>query len=809
METSNERSLKLPTFDGSHKKFTLWWIRFMGFAECHNFAKALQPEPESDLPTSSTTVIDESTEDGKKQAQAKKRNNIAMANFAQAFTSEGLMNILLKSMSAEWPRGKACLVVQGLFKKYQPQDVVTLVELRMALNKVSMKKNQDPATLFEQLKAIENKYTAESAQLDESEVIATILSAAPVEYQPVLTTVQLLKGDKVTVDDLEKAMTNMWRQRQAKKGKEKDEDEDDDAEIALGAIAKFCFKCKKKGHKAHECRSQGGAENKNKASNGKQKKIRGKCFNCGREGHRSVDCWAKEENKDKRPAWYKDGNKNEYGKTAIVSDSPVEFLLIGAEEIGKMHEKEFVLAGKDEEVLSFPEVQSILSDPNVWIGDTGATKHVSPHSEGLVNIRESKSSDNITMGNKRVEKASQVGDIHGIICDKYGNEKNKVKIEDVSIVPTSGYNLFSITKLMKNGWKLSGTKEEIKLTNDEKEIIFDICIPTPMGMLLAMYVKRCGEMANLGTANGADATKKVKFTYKKAHDILGHCNDMRTRQIARYLGWEIIGTAKPCEACSIAKAKQKNLPKVTFGELQVQEKERGKIHIDISTVKQKKGMPEAIKPNWRILVDARTQLKFSDFYPKKNDMVEPTCQLFKKWEQEGMPVKVVRLDNAGENKLLQDRCESKDWKLGIKFEFTARDTPQQNSLAEVAFATIANRGRAMMYQANIPYKLRFKVWTEAFKTATLLDGLVPIMLDGKLATRFEHWCGKIPEFAKHLRTWGEAGTVKIKTKTTPKLADRGVQCMFVGYSLNHPGDSRNTRCDLAKAKVLRESRSGK
>ena len=37
--------------------------------------------------------------------------------------------------------------------------------------------------------------------------------------------------------------------------------------------------------------------------------------------------------------------------------------------------------------------------------------------------------------------------------------------------------------------------------------------------------------------------------------------------------------------------------------------------------------------------------------------------------------------------------------------------------------------------------------------------------------------------------WGEAGTVKVKTKTTPKLFDRGVHCMMVGYALNHAGDT--------------------
>ena len=94
----------------------------------------------------------------------------------------------------------------------------------------------------------------------------------------------------------------------------------------------------------------------------------------------------------------------------------------------------------------------------------------------------------------------------------------------------------------------------------------------------------------------------------------------------------------------------------------------------------------------------------------------------------------------------------------------------------------------MLSKANIPMKMWPKVWTEAFKTATLLDGLVPIKVDGKLATKFEHWSSKNPTFAKHSRTWGEAGTVKIKTSTTPKLEDCGVQCMFVGYTMDHPRD---------------------
>jgi hypothetical protein len=101
-------------------------------------------------------------------------------------------------------------------------------------------------------------------------------------------------------------------------------------------------------------------------------------------------------------------------------------------------------------------------------------------------------------------------------------------------------------------------------------------------------------------------------------------------------------------------------------------------------------------------VDERTQLKFSDFFNTKIGMVEPTCQLFYKWKEKGMPVKVVRCDDAGENKALKARCDSSDWKLNIEFEFTGRDTPQRNHLAELGLASIANKGRALMYRANVP-----------------------------------------------------------------------------------------------------------
>jgi hypothetical protein len=126
---------------------------------------------------------------------------------------------------------------------------------------------------------------------------------------------------------------------------------------------------------------------------------------------------------------------------------------------------------------------------------------------------------------------------------------------------------------------------------------------------------------------------------------------------------------------------------------------------------------------------------------------------------------------------------SSDWKMFIKFEYTGRDTPQR------AFHVIASRGRAMLNAANVPREFRFMLWREAFKTATLLDGMSIIKIDDKTDTQFAHWDGQIPEYLMQLRTWREAGTVKWKTRSHTRLDDRGYTCMFVVYSTIHAGDA--------------------
>jgi hypothetical protein len=153
------------------------------------------------MPSTESAIINETTKVGKKQAAAKKRNIIAVANLTMSFNTNGAMALIYKSKTRRWPNGLAHERTDALKKKYQPCDTMTRVELRHQLNKATLKKNADPATLFEQISAIENKYNKSTRKIDEDDLIVVVIDAAPQEYQSVLTNEQLRLQNNVALED--------------------------------------------------------------------------------------------------------------------------------------------------------------------------------------------------------------------------------------------------------------------------------------------------------------------------------------------------------------------------------------------------------------------------------------------------------------------------------------------------------------------------------------------------------------------------------------------------------------------------------
>ena len=69
--------------------------------------------------------------------------------------------------------------------------------------------------------------------------------------------------------------------------------------------------------------------------------------------------------------------------------------------------------------------------------------------------------------------------------------------------------------------------------------------------------------------------------------------------------------------------------------------------------------------------------------------------------------------------------------MGIKFEFTAPGTQQQNSVVERKFPTLMGRARAMMNHAGFDDNFNKKFWCEAISTAPKLDNIMVRQMGGK------------------------------------------------------------------------------
>ena len=68
-----------------------------------------------------------------------------------------------------------------------------------------------------------------------------------------------------------------------------------------------------------------------------------------------------------------------------------------------------------------------------------------------------------------------------------------------------------------------------------------------------------------------------------------------------------------------------------------------------------------------------------------------------------------------------------------QMDYTTRDTLQQNSPVEVGFYDLVNKVHATMHHVNLLMEMLYHLFGENFTTASFLNRLTVIELDGKCA----------------------------------------------------------------------------
>jgi len=103
---------------------------------------------------------------------------------------------------------------------------------------------------------------------------------------------------------------------------------------------------------------------------------------------------------------------------------------------------------------------------------------------------------------------------------------------------------------------------------------------------------------------------KNTIAIHNAHCKYGYMSEAKCRQVTKALGYRILlGILKACEACAVAKAKQKRVLKSSTSNKSTEPNSH--IFLDLSKIKDPKNLDVTVTNcNWRLMVCEYTGLKF-------------------------------------------------------------------------------------------------------------------------------------------------------------------------------------------------------
>ena len=206
-------------------------------------------------------------------------------------------------------------------------------------------------------------------------------------------------------------------------------------------------------------------------------------------------------------------------------------------------------------------LKDLSNNDTLWVGDTGVSRHMAKTKKGFVNVQSANSADSFTLGNGACTQTAIVGTLMG-----YTGRTRRIKVNDVSYCPQAKFNLFSLSLMLKRGWLLKGNKDEIILvweSNPNKIMRFNIKIITANGVLFCARIRPLEEteVAALNFEENNKWTKVVSIN--RLHQDLGHMGESTCREIAKHINIDVARKSmKQCEACVLAKARQKNFVNV-------------------------------------------------------------------------------------------------------------------------------------------------------------------------------------------------------------------------------------------------------
>ena len=602
---SDEKAIRIIAFSGKKNDWRQWSRKFMAVANKRGYKEYV----EGNKRISSSSSEEE-----------RGKNTAAYNDMLLAMTDDVSFGLVDESTTSECPDGDAFLAWSKLQQKFESKTSASRVKLMNQFTNNKLKKlSKDPDEWISELELTRTRLKKMGTDIDESYMMMHILNNVPGAYDNLVDALEDRldsSTDPLTIENLREKLSEKYEKMKArKKFRHDDSDSDEEEEKALFAGGKFkgrCNYCGKFGHKAIQCNKKKNDEkNKSQGNNG-NRRFNGKCNFCGKFGHKEVHCWEKHGKPNKNNEDGREDSANQAVDRDQEDDSEEEGNALMCYEIHDEESNEdlaCVVLEPDsgsffdqQNTMAFKSTQSEVGiGKNVWIGDTGASSHMTHSKEGMRNMRPIKSW--IIFGNGQRLQSTHVGDKHGTALQKDGM-RTSITIKDVKYVPELFCNLFSIPMALRNGCTLEGSKDRLIIKKDNKKYFFDKRIKSGNGILFGIEIIEKKE-------EHKHHEKSKIVDIMRYHEMLGHASEAMTRSTAARMNVRLKGQYTYCDGCSQGKMRQKNIPKVKVKQA---DSPGVRFFLDISSIKY-----ESLggARYWVLMMDDCTGF-LSSFFLKKN-----------------------------------------------------------------------------------------------------------------------------------------------------------------------------------------------
>ncbi|KAJ3649380.1 hypothetical protein Zmor_021128 [Zophobas morio] len=567
--------------------------------------------------------------------------------------------------------------------------------------------------LVRQLEDLNQKPTDE-------QIITKVLYTLPQQYQHIAAAFDMLPEKEQTMVNLLPRLLKLETMRNGMVEIKNDEEENSALYTSNG----------NRGQRQHYQRNRGGRYQNQQRQQFTKQRFSGKCYNCGKTGHRKIDC-------------YKPQNTQNNGQANAASNS-----------------------GASSAIMYTAETMAVGNVGELWVADSGASKHMTFRRDIITNYREFSASERkpITVGNNETIYAEGEGDV--MITSYVNGQVLEQGMSEVWYVPEIGKNLFSISAASNRGVNALFSKHTLQLFSRGK-------------------VVATGQLAKNGLFEmniRARATAEAMIASASAqnvrvwHERLGHVAFKVVREMAKsdpITGMEVVDSKDSadnedtfCEDCVYGKHVRQPFPSSNSRA----ERPGDLMHFD------------TIGPLNESLGGSRFAAVFTDDcsgtiiavpMKTKSDVVDAMISVIADAEANGHKIKRVRSDNGGE--FLGSEMKAVLSKKFIKQELTTPYCPQQNGRAERSNRTLNEMVRCQLASGNLPQGL----WAEMIRNGAHIRNRIPrARLEGK--TPYELWTGRKPDLS-HLRKIGSTAYALIDESKRSKFEKKSERLILVGY----------------------------